>query len=58
MRKEKHRSLRASSFFLHRPGEDHRGRVGAEQVTGAASDRTQFPPEPQLRKSPQPHPQI
>lgn len=40
MRKEKHRSLRASSFFLHRPGEDHRGRVGAEQVTGAASDRT------------------
>lgn len=64
MRKEKHRPVGASGFFLDRPEEGHgRGRRGREGVGegGAghwvAQDRAHVPPAPWLLISSQPHPQ-
>ena len=71
MRKEKHRSVGASGFFLDRPEEGRgvggRGRGGGRRGRegpgdgGAghqvAQDRAQVPPAPRLLNSSQPHPQ-
>ena len=51
IRKEKHRPVGASGFFLDRPREGHGG-AGEKQVTGAALDRAQFPPASWSLKSP------
>lgn len=71
MRKEKHRSVGASGFFLDRPeegrrvggrgrGRGRRGREGAGEGGAGhrvAQDRAQVPPAPRLLNSYQPHPQ-
>lgn len=51
MRKEKHRSVGASGFFLDRPGEARGWQAGHLQL-----QRAQHPPAPWLLKAPHPCP--